>query len=58
MTAQQPTGAPPGHGVRGGPRVVVVGGGLAGIAAAVALESAGVSVTLLEDRRFLGGRAG
>jgi zeta-carotene desaturase len=40
------------------PRVVVVGGGLAGMAAAVALESAGCAVTLLEARRALGGRAG
>ncbi len=39
------------------PRVVIVGGGLAGMAAAVALESAGVGVTLLEARRALGGRA-
>src|SRR2546422_4547544 len=40
------------------PRVVIVGGGLAGMAAAVALESAGVSVTLVEARQTLGGRAG
>src|SRR6476661_4582510 len=40
------------------PRAIVVGGGLAGMAAAVALESAGVAVTLLEARRTLGGRAG
>ena len=39
-------------------RVVVVGGGLAGMATAVALESAGATVTLLEARRSLGGRAG
>ena len=39
-------------------RVVVVGGGLAGMAAAVALESAGGEVTLLEARHALGGRAG
>src|SRR5438876_457838 len=39
-------------------RVVVIGGGLAGMAAAVALESAGAAVTLLEVRRSLGGRAG
>src|SRR5271170_122017 len=42
----------------GVPRVVVVGGGLAGMAATVALESAGCAVTLLESRRTLGGRAG
>ncbi|HXE54303.1 MAG TPA: hydroxysqualene dehydroxylase HpnE [Tepidisphaeraceae bacterium] len=39
------------------PRVVIVGGGLAGMAAAVALESAGAAVTLLEARRSFGGRA-
>jgi zeta-carotene desaturase len=38
--------------------VVIVGGGLAGMAAGVALESAGIRVTLLEARRALGGRAG
>ena len=39
-------------------RVVVIGGGLAGMAAAVALETAGVDVTLVEARKTLGGRAG
>jgi zeta-carotene desaturase len=39
-------------------RVVVIGGGLAGMAAAVALADAGATVTLLEARRTLGGRAG
>lgn len=39
-------------------RVVIVGGGLAGMAAAVALEASGANVTLLEARRMLGGRAG
>ncbi len=37
------------------PRVVVVGGGLAGIAAALECADAGASVTLLESRRRLGG---
>jgi hydroxysqualene dehydroxylase len=40
------------------PRIVIVGGGLAGMAAAVALQSADLPVTLIEARRTLGGRAG
>lgn len=36
---------------------VVVGGGLAGLAAAVGLAAKGESVTLLESRSFCGGRA-
>lgn len=36
---------------------VVIGGGLAGIAAAIRLAEAGVEVTLLEKRTTLGGRA-
>jgi len=39
------------------PTVVVAGGGLAGLAAAAALGSAGYDVDLLESRAFLGGRA-
>lgn len=38
--------------------VIVIGGGLAGIAAAMALAKQGVQVTLLESRQRLGGRAG
>lgn len=37
--------------------VIVIGGGLAGLAASVALAQAGVTVTLLESRPRLGGRA-
>src|ERR1700758_5150934 len=39
------------------PSVAVVGGGLAGLAAACALSNAGFRVTLFEKRPFLGGRA-
>ncbi len=39
------------------PEVIVAGGGLAGMSAAVALAGAGCQVTLLERRRYLGGRA-
>ncbi len=37
------------------PRVVVVGGGLAGMAAALACADAGVQVTVLEAKKWLGG---
>lgn len=39
-------------------RAVVVGGGLAGCAAATALAERGVAVTVLERNHYLGGRAG
>ncbi len=39
------------------PRVAVIGGGLAGLAAAAALGSSGFEVDLYETRAFLGGRA-
>jgi len=39
------------------PKVAVVGGGLAGLAAGSALAGSGFHVTLLERRPFLGGRA-
>ena len=39
------------------PSVTVVGGGLAGITAACELADAGLKVTLVEKRPFLGGRA-
>ena len=37
--------------------VVILGGGIAGIAAALELLDAGRKVTLVESRNFLGGRA-
>ena len=37
---------------------VVIGGGLAGVAAAVLLGERGISTTLIEQESFLGGRAG
>jgi zeta-carotene desaturase len=39
------------------PRVLIAGGGLAGLSAAAALGGAGFSVELFEARPFLGGRA-
>jgi squalene-associated FAD-dependent desaturase len=44
--------------VSGGPRVTVVGGGLAGVTAALRCADAGLAVTLLESRARLGGVAG
>jgi squalene-associated FAD-dependent desaturase len=41
----------------GGRRVIVIGGGLAGIAAALDCAAAGAAVTLVEVRRRLGGAA-
>src|SRR5438876_11846081 len=39
-------------------RVAIIGGGLAGLAAATALAPRGFQVTILESRNRLGGRAG
>lgn len=44
--------------LRGGLEACVVGGGLAGIAAAVILAERGAKVTLIEKESYLGGRAG
>ncbi len=38
-------------------KVIVIGGGFAGLSAATALSEAGLSVTVLEGRQILGGRA-
>src|ERR1700723_2718797 len=39
------------------PKVLIAGGGLAGLSAAAALGGAGFDVELFESRPFLGGRA-
>ena len=41
-----------------GTRAVVVGGGIAGLAAATVFAERGVAVTVVERERYLGGRAG
>src|SRR4030067_2818585 len=38
-------------------KVIIIGGGFAGLSAAAELSSDGFRVTLIEQRRFLGGRA-
>jgi squalene-associated FAD-dependent desaturase len=52
---QSAAGQPAAGQDRSGRHVVVVGGGLAGITAAIALREAGTRVTLLESRPRLGG---
>ena len=37
--------------------VIVVGGGIAGLAAGIVLARSGRTVTIFERRRYLGGRA-
>ena len=44
--------------MNGAPQVAVVGGGIAGMAAAVVLTERGVRTTVLERQPWLGGRAG
>ena len=44
--------------VEGSATAVIIGGGIAGIAAATVLAERGVDVTLVEKESFLGGRAG
>ncbi|MGW2826430.1 hydroxysqualene dehydroxylase HpnE [Streptomyces sp. NPDC001443] len=57
MSDAQRSGPPAGAGSATGRDAVVVGGGLAGVTAALALADAGVRVTLLEGRPRLGGLA-
>ncbi len=55
MTALEASSSAPGR--PDAPRVAIVGGGLAGLAAAVRLAEQGFAVELFESRRRLGGRA-
>jgi isorenieratene synthase len=53
-----PTGLADCSGLSSPPHVVVVGGGIAGLAAATALAERGVTVDLVEAQDYLGGRVG
>lgn len=56
MAVRHPARAGSGRATAPGPRVLVVGGGIAGIAAATGLAERGVRVVLAEQRSQLGGR--
>jgi squalene-associated FAD-dependent desaturase len=58
MTSEQAGGGPVSSRTAKRPRAIVIGGGLAGISAAISLADRGMQVVLLESRRRLGGRAG
>jgi carotenoid phi-ring synthase / carotenoid chi-ring synthase len=51
-------GLPDADGLETRPRAVVVGAGIAGLAAATGLAERGVSVDVIERERYLGGRVG
>jgi carotenoid phi-ring synthase / carotenoid chi-ring synthase len=56
VTHAAPPGLPGAEALVSRPHVVVVGGGIAGLAAATGLAERGISVDVLERERFLGGR--
>lgn len=57
-TLPAPTGFPDAGALASRPRVVVVGGGIAGLAAATGLAERGVAVDVIEREDYLGGRVG
>ena len=57
-TLPAPTGLPNANGLVNRPRVVVVGAGIAGLAAATGLAERGVAVDVVEREPHLGGRVG
>ncbi len=58
VTHPAPTGIAHAGALSATPHVVVVGGGIAGLAAATGLAERGVSVEVLERQHYLGGRVG
>jgi carotenoid phi-ring synthase / carotenoid chi-ring synthase len=57
-TLPAPQGLPSATALSSQPRAVVVGGGIAGLAAATGLAERGVSVDIVERENYLGGRVG
>ena len=58
VTIAAPHGVPDAGALPSRPHVVVVGGGIAGLAAATGLAERGVTVDVVEQRPYLGGRVG
>ncbi|MBP1816660.1 FAD-dependent oxidoreductase [Mycobacterium sp. OAE908] len=58
VTIAAPQGVPDAGALPSRPHVVVVGGGIAGLAAAAGLAERGVTVDVVEQRPYLGGRVG